>query len=194
MCGHPTRARRLSELLGGCATRVRSTACLSSRVPVWDRPLCRDDRPVERAVSSGCSPGATDNRSASWTLATEIGSAAASCRGRLLALWNDESCLAQPPPGLRRASVGRAVSDARAQAWMLHACCRGVSASAFFPSDGSGVEAAQQVCQTCPVRIACLEYALVNRLDHGVWGGTSERERQRILRTRRTSTPAARPS
>ena len=32
----------------------------------------------------------------------------------------------------------------------------------------------------------CLEYALANRIDHGVWGGTSERERRRILRRRRS--------
>ena len=29
------------------------------------------------------------------------------------------------------------------------------------------------------------ELALRNRIDHGVWGGTSERERRRILRRRR---------
>jgi len=31
----------------------------------------------------------------------------------------------------------------------------------------------------------CLEYALENRIDHGVWGGCSERERRRILKRRR---------
>ena len=31
----------------------------------------------------------------------------------------------------------------------------------------------------------CLEYALTYRIDHGVWGGASERERRRILRRRR---------
>jgi len=31
----------------------------------------------------------------------------------------------------------------------------------------------------------CLEYALVERIDHGVWGGCSERERRRILKRRR---------
>jgi WhiB family redox-sensing transcriptional regulator len=36
----------------------------------------------------------------------------------------------------------------------------------------------------CPVKVPCLEYALENRIDHGVWGGTSERERRRILRAR----------
>jgi WhiB family transcriptional regulator, redox-sensing transcriptional regulator len=71
------------------------------------------------------------------------------------------------------------------QEWMTRASCRGGNASAFFPSDGSGVETAQHVCVGCPVRVDCLEYALTNRLDYGVWGGTSERERQRILRQRR---------
>ena len=38
----------------------------------------------------------------------------------------------------------------------------------------------------------CLEYALVNRIDHGVWGGTSERERRRILKRRRQGALAVR--
>jgi WhiB family redox-sensing transcriptional regulator len=35
------------------------------------------------------------------------------------------------------------------------------------------------------VKTACLEYALYNRIEHGVWGGASERERRRIARRRR---------
>jgi WhiB family transcriptional regulator, redox-sensing transcriptional regulator len=69
--------------------------------------------------------------------------------------------------------------------WMLHAHCRGARPTEFFPSDGLGVEAAQRVCATCPVRVECLEYALEHRIEHGVWGGASERERRRILRRRR---------
>ncbi|GIU85530.1 MAG: hypothetical protein KatS3mg009_0045 [Acidimicrobiia bacterium] len=68
---------------------------------------------------------------------------------------------------------------------MLDAKCRGAAPAAFFPSDGLGVESAQRVCTTCPVRVECLEYALANRIEHGVWGGASERERRRILRRRR---------
>jgi WhiB family redox-sensing transcriptional regulator len=37
------------------------------------------------------------------------------------------------------------------------------------------------------MKAPCLEYALANRVDHGVWGGTSERERRRILRAHRLS-------
>ncbi|MGH9290867.1 MAG: WhiB family transcriptional regulator, partial [Acidimicrobiales bacterium] len=37
----------------------------------------------------------------------------------------------------------------------------------------------------CPVKEQCLEHALANRIDHGVWGGCSERERRRILKRRR---------
>ncbi len=70
-------------------------------------------------------------------------------------------------------------------AWMFRARCRGINPAEFFPSDGTGVETAQRVCAACPVTAECLEYALLNRIEHGVWGGASERERRRILRRRR---------
>ncbi len=70
-------------------------------------------------------------------------------------------------------------------AWMLRAECRGADTREFFPSNGLGVEAAQQICRTCPVAAECLEYALEHRIEQGVWGGASERERRRILRQRR---------
>jgi WhiB family transcriptional regulator, redox-sensing transcriptional regulator len=73
--------------------------------------------------------------------------------------------------------------------WMLRAKCRGVRPSEFFPSDGVGVEFAQRICGNCPVRMECLEYALKFRIEHGVWGGASERERRRILRRRRQLNP-----
>jgi WhiB family redox-sensing transcriptional regulator len=73
--------------------------------------------------------------------------------------------------------------------WMLHARCRGVSPGEFFPSDGLGVEAAQRVCAGCAVQNDCLEYALEHRIEHGVWGGASERGRRRILRRRRGLAP-----
>ena len=47
------------------------------------------------------------------------------------------------------------------------------------------VEVAKRICETCSERTPCLEYALVHRIDHGVWGGTSERQRRRILKKRK---------
>jgi WhiB family redox-sensing transcriptional regulator len=71
--------------------------------------------------------------------------------------------------------------------WMARGKCRESDPTIFFPSDGMGVQIARRICAECPVKAPCLEYALSNRVDHGVWGGTSERERRRILRAHRLS-------
>jgi len=69
--------------------------------------------------------------------------------------------------------------------WMDQGNCRHEPPSIFFPSDGVGVEVAKRICATCPVVDTCLTYALDNRIDHGVWGGSSERQRRRLLKGRR---------
>lgn len=69
---------------------------------------------------------------------------------------------------------------------MAEGNCRFEPPATFFPSDGVGVEVAKRICASCPVKEPCLEYALDYRIDHGVWGGTSERQRRRILRKRGT--------
>lgn len=69
--------------------------------------------------------------------------------------------------------------------WMSRGRCAEMKPATFFPSDGVGVDAARHICADCPVKEPCLEYALSNHIDHGVWGGTSERERRRIARRRR---------
>ena len=69
--------------------------------------------------------------------------------------------------------------------WMAIGNCNNKPAELFFPSDGVGVEVAKKVCADCPSQDPCLEYALANRIDHGVWGGTSERQRRRILKARK---------
>ncbi len=68
--------------------------------------------------------------------------------------------------------------------WMASGNCAEQPPSQFFPSDGVGVDAARRICVDCPVKSECLEYALDHRIDHGVWGGTSERERRRIHKAR----------
>lgn len=75
-------------------------------------------------------------------------------------------------------------------AWMAEGNCRLHPPATFFPSDGVGVDKARKICRDCPVTSRCLEYALEERIDHGVWGGCSERERRRILKTRRQEAAA----
>ena len=59
----------------------------------------------------------------------------------------------------------------------------------FFPERGQSTKAARALCATCPVKAKSLEYALENKEQFGIWGGTSERERRK-LRKRRASEAA----
>lgn len=74
--------------------------------------------------------------------------------------------------------------------WMADGNCRLHPPATFFPSDGAGVDRARKICKNCPVVGTCLEFALEERIDHGVWGGCSERERRRILKRRRSESTA----
>jgi WhiB family redox-sensing transcriptional regulator len=91
---------------------------------------------------------------------------------------------ARAPQGGEIGQAPRAVAPLRSTEWMGRARCRNHPPEVFFPDDGDGVETARRICEACPVNDACLDYALVNRIDHGVWGGTSERARRRMLRAR----------
>lgn len=68
--------------------------------------------------------------------------------------------------------------------WMADGACRTVIGVDFFPTEGAGVIAARKVCDRCPVRARCLDYALEEGITHGVWGGASDRERQRLRAAR----------
>jgi len=76
-------------------------------------------------------------------------------------------------------------SVSRSTEWMADGECRNHAPETFFPSDGVGVDRARKICATCSVKDHCLEYALAEEIEHGVWGGCSERERRRILKRRR---------
>jgi WhiB family redox-sensing transcriptional regulator len=68
--------------------------------------------------------------------------------------------------------------------WRQRAACRDLDTAVFFPETEAGVAEAKAVCATCPVREACLNFALVTRQDDGVWGGLDENERRRVRRRR----------
>jgi WhiB family redox-sensing transcriptional regulator len=64
--------------------------------------------------------------------------------------------------------------------WQVGARCLQVDPEIFFPERGGSSKAARAVCRECPVKTECLRYALANREQFGIWGGTSERERRRL--------------
>ncbi|MFE0806016.1 WhiB family transcriptional regulator [Streptomyces sp. NPDC058794] len=68
-------------------------------------------------------------------------------------------------------------------AWQEEALCAQTGGDFFFPEPGSSVRDAKRICALCPIRTACLEYALSNDERFGVWGGLSEKERLALRRT-----------
>jgi WhiB family redox-sensing transcriptional regulator len=72
------------------------------------------------------------------------------------------------------------------------AACKGGAPDLFFGPSAEFVTARQQreakakaICARCPVRDACLAYALDTGETHGIWGGLTEDERRAILRRQR---------
>ncbi len=74
--------------------------------------------------------------------------------------------------------------EAADTSWMNSGKCREYPPNTFFPSDSVGVSIARRICAVCPMKAICLEYALDNQIEHGIWGGTSERARRRMVRAR----------
>jgi WhiB family transcriptional regulator, redox-sensing transcriptional regulator len=68
-------------------------------------------------------------------------------------------------------------------AWQDHAACKGLT-ELMFGERGSSEREAKNVCAGCPVRVDCLEYALVNNEAFGIWGGTSYKQRRKLRKDR----------
>lgn len=77
-------------------------------------------------------------------------------------------------------------------AWVGLALCAETDPEAFFPEPGAVsadlIALAKRVCARCDVREDCLDYAVEHRVEHGIWGGQTVRERER---ERRGKAPAA---
>ena len=80
--------------------------------------------------------------------------------------------------------------------WRSKAACLSVDPELFFPIGNTGRAIAQAaeakaVRRACEVQAICLQWALENNQDSGVWGGMSEEERRslerRAARARRMS-------
>jgi WhiB family redox-sensing transcriptional regulator len=67
--------------------------------------------------------------------------------------------------------------------WAARAACRSTDPDTLFVQ-GAAQNRAKAICLGCQVRTECLADALDNRVEFGVWGGMTERERRALLRRR----------
>ena len=66
--------------------------------------------------------------------------------------------------------------------WMVFAACRDEDPDLFFAATKDLTRQALAICDICPVKEDCLQYALEARERFGVWGGTTEKQRRKIVR------------
>lgn len=67
--------------------------------------------------------------------------------------------------------------------WAARGACRNVDPDSLFVQ-GAAQNRAKAICLGCPVRTECLADSLDSRVEFGVWGGMTERERRALLRRR----------
>lgn len=72
--------------------------------------------------------------------------------------------------------------------WQSQAACRDVNPELFFsPESERGVRkraremVAKSLCGTCPVQPECRQHAISVGEPYGVWGGTTESERDSVV-------------
>src|SRR3954463_13654970 len=65
--------------------------------------------------------------------------------------------------------------------WAAKGACRSSDPDALFVQ-GAAQNRAKAVCLSCPVRTECLSDALDHKIEFGVWGGMTERERRGLVR------------
>jgi WhiB family redox-sensing transcriptional regulator len=66
-------------------------------------------------------------------------------------------------------------------AWVAKALCRTTDPDELFVR-GAAQRKAAVICRHCPVILECAADALDNRVEFGVWGGMTERQRRALLK------------
>lgn len=51
-----------------------------------------------------------------------------------------------------------------------------------LPEDTEKIKTAKSLCAECHEVSKCLSFAVTNRIRYGIWGGTTESERQTLIR------------
>jgi WhiB family redox-sensing transcriptional regulator len=67
--------------------------------------------------------------------------------------------------------------ERRRPSWQKKAACRGADSDIFFLDRGGSSRKARAMCARCPVKDACLDFALKNDLSQGIFGGMTPRQR-----------------
>jgi WhiB family transcriptional regulator, redox-sensing transcriptional regulator len=71
--------------------------------------------------------------------------------------------------------------ESRRDAWVSKARCRSTNPDELFVR-GAAQRTAAVICRHCPVIVECAAEALDNRMEFGVWGGMTERQRRALLK------------
>ena len=67
--------------------------------------------------------------------------------------------------------------------WHDEGTCNSVDPELFFVEQaGSDNPEARKICRECPVKVKCLQFALDNEEEFGVWGGLTPNGRNRFRR------------
>lgn len=61
------------------------------------------------------------------------------------------------------------------------ALCAQTDPEAFFPDKGCSPKEAKATCARCEVSTPCLQFAIDNDEEFGIWGGLTARERRNLL-------------
>ena len=68
------------------------------------------------------------------------------------------------------------------QDWRAAGLCSQSDPDLWFAVGAIEHKKAKTICRQCPVQKECLSYAMDVPVDHGIWGGLTERERRRYRR------------
>lgn len=86
-------------------------------------------------------------------------------------------------PAARRLNLVpvNSAQDAGDRAWVSQALCRTKDPDELFVT-GAAQRQAAALCRHCPVLQQCGADALDNKVEFGVWGGMTERQRRALLK------------
>ena len=105
----------------------------------------------------------------------EPGNGCPDCRDDRRPAWSKRT--PQKQHGISTGGLGRPQGRQR-DGWRDQAACQGHDPAHWFADRReAGSERAKAVCAGCPVRAACLDYAVVTDQRWGVWGGLTADER-----------------